>query len=645
MQLSVVIVNYNVKHFLDQCLQSVYKAGKHLHMEVFVVDNASIDGSVDMIKTKYPQTIVIANADNPGFSKANNQAILQAQGEFILLLNPDTLVNENTFEICIQFMAKHPDGGALGCKLIDGTGNILPESKRGFPTISTSFFKLTGLYKLFPNHKVINHYYLGDRSYNENGYAEILTGAFFFMRKSAQEKVGLLDEQFFMYGEDIDYSYRFAQAGYKIYYVADTQIIHYKGESTKKGSLNYVRVFYQAMILFARKHFTGSKAGSYIFFLQIAIYIKACITVIQNTMAKVAKPVVDAMVLMIGLYTMQQVWAIAIMKNPTYYDNAMQMWINAPLYTLVWVLCLYVSGVYDNRNTLYRIMRGIIAGFIINAAIYSFFPLHLRSSRALLLLGGLWALIFVPLVHFILHYFTHKNITLGYQTKKRIALVANNDEAFRITTLLRQLDANTQIIGTINNEIVQNQHIEKLGNTANISDLVRFFKINEIIFSANDFSNNAIMQWMTDIGAQVNFKIVPPESQSIIGSNSKNTAGDLLAFDIHFNIAQSHNVRNKRLFDVFAGVILLTFSPIFIWFQHNKINFIKSIIEVLSSKKTWVGYNNTQAGDIVGLPKIKNAVYAIHSAISGISTQQVNTQYAKEYSVEMDFQTVMKHLF
>jgi len=219
------------------------------------VDNNSVDGSEEMVKEKFPGVCFIANKENVGFARANNQAISRSTGEFILLLNPDTVVEEDTFIKCIRFMDEHPEAGAMGVKMLDGKGNFLPESKRSFPTPTVAFYKAFGLSRLFPRSKTFARYHLGHFSENETHEVEVLSGAFMFIRKSAIDKAGLLDENFFMYGEDIDLSYRITQGGYKNYYFAESNIIHYKGESTKKSSVNYVFVFYRAMIIFAKKHF------------------------------------------------------------------------------------------------------------------------------------------------------------------------------------------------------------------------------------------------------------------------------------------------------------------------------------------------------------------------------------------------------
>ncbi|MCG8698987.1 MAG: glycosyltransferase family 2 protein, partial [Bacteroidales bacterium] len=204
MDLSIIIVNYNVKHFLEQCLHSVNKAIKGIKAEVFVVDNNSVDGSNQMVTEKFPGFKLIANKDNRGFSTANNQAISIAKGRYILLLNPDTIVTEDTFTKCIQFMDATPDAGALGVKMIDGKGNFLPESKRSLPTPGVAFYKIFGLSALFPKSKIFGKYHLGYLDKNQTHKVDVLAGAYMFMRKEALEKTGFLDETFFMYGEDID---------------------------------------------------------------------------------------------------------------------------------------------------------------------------------------------------------------------------------------------------------------------------------------------------------------------------------------------------------------------------------------------------------------------------------------------------------
>lgn len=283
MTLSIIIVNYNVKYFLEQCLCSVKKAIDKIEAEVIVVDNNSTDGSMDYIRPKFPWVKFITNQKNEGFSKANNLALSEAKAKFILFLNPDTIVAEDSFEKCISFLETHPGVGSVGVKMIDGRGDYLKESKRGFPTPWVSFCKLSGLTALFPRTKLFAGYYLGYLSEKRNQEIDVISGAYMFVKKNVLNNVGGFDEQFFMYGEDIDLSYRIQQAGYKNYYLAETTIIHFKGESTKKDYKN-VKLFYSAMILFARKHF--SRYSSFLIIIHIGIWLRGMLSAVKILLPK-----------------------------------------------------------------------------------------------------------------------------------------------------------------------------------------------------------------------------------------------------------------------------------------------------------------------------------------------------------------------
>ena len=268
MKLSVVIVNYNVRYYLEQCLLSVEKALTGVCGEVFVVDNHSTDGSIPYLKSKFPWVRYIENQENLGFSRANNQALREARGEYVLLLNPDTFIGERTLRECIDFMDKNPQAGMCGVGMLKVDGSFAPESRRGIPTPFVAFCKMTGLGTLFPKSRLFGRYYMQYLNKYSINPIEIVSGAFMFIRKDALDKVGLLDETFFMYGEDIDLSYRVLQAGYKNYYLP-TQILHYKGESTKKNSLRYVNAFHKAMIIYSA-------------FITLTIMMKGVVTYVVN---------------------------------------------------------------------------------------------------------------------------------------------------------------------------------------------------------------------------------------------------------------------------------------------------------------------------------------------------------------------------
>lgn len=257
-KLTIVIVNYNVKDYLCQCLTSVERAIVGIPTEVIVVDNASSDGSVEELKPLFPQVKFIANQENHGFARANNQAIRMSKSDYVLLLNPDTVIGEEVLDECVSFMDNQPTAGAVGVRMLKANGGFAWESRRGVPTPFTSFCKMIGLCSLFPKSRLFGNYYMRYLDENEKARIEIISGAFMMLRRSALDEIGLLDETFFMYGEDIDLSYRLLKAGYSNHYLP-CSIVHYKGESTQKTSFRYVRNFYNAMLIFYDKHFSGQR--------------------------------------------------------------------------------------------------------------------------------------------------------------------------------------------------------------------------------------------------------------------------------------------------------------------------------------------------------------------------------------------------
>lgn len=243
--------------------------------EVIVVDNQSTDNSVSFIQNNYPDVQVIANQNNVGFGRANNQGIALAKGEYVLLLNPDTLVPENCFENCIDYLEKHPEKGALGVKMVDGSGRFLPESKRGLPTPQTAFFKMLGLHHLFPKSPLIARYYHGNISTTTTHDVDVLTGAFFMARKNIGDKCGWFDEAYFMYGEDIDLSYTFTRSGNPIVFFPQSSIVHFKGESSKDVDQKYIDSFFGAMQIFYTKHFQSQYSPLLRYLVLGGIYAKA----------------------------------------------------------------------------------------------------------------------------------------------------------------------------------------------------------------------------------------------------------------------------------------------------------------------------------------------------------------------------------
>ncbi len=647
MQLSVVIVNYNVKYFLEQALHSVARAMQGLQVEVFVVDNNSADGSCEMVRKKFPWAQVIENKTNFGFSVANNQAMRLASGKYILLLNPDTVVEEDAFAKCIHFMDEHPDAGALGVKMIDGKGKFLPESKRGLPTPQVAFFKMFGLAALFPKSKLFGGYHLGYLHKDEVHEVDVLSGAYMFMRKEALDKVGLLDEDYFMYGEDIDLSYRVTKGGYKNYYFPQTTIIHYKGESTKKTSVNYVFVFYRAMIVFAKKHYSSSSAGLFSLLISMAIYFRAGVALCFRFLQWSHLWLMDAAMMYAGIYLIKLYWE----HNHKFVEGGSYppefMLVNASAYTFLWLMGLYFAGGYERTRSVSVIIKGVFWGSIGISILYAFAPLDYRFSRAIIMLGVGWALVAAYLNRLVLYVLRFKKLNLSMASATNTIIVGNEQEAARVTDLLLKAKANCKVVGYVAVDTNASRGDEYLGNIDRLKDMVQFFQAEEIVFCAKDISAAQIIRWMATVTLPgVQYKIVPEESSFVIGSNSKNTAGDFYALDISMALNEPLQLRKKRLLDIVLTLLFLLLAPILIWLIKHPLSFIQNLLQVMAGKKTWVGY--APEGETGNLPRIRRGILnpAVHhpERLEQATAQKLNFLYAKNYSIGKDLAIVFNAL-
>ncbi len=637
MKLSIIIVNYNVKHFLEQCLYSVFSATKNLNCEVFVVDNNSVDGSCAMVKEKFTNVILIENKQNTGFSKANNQAIKIAKGEYILLLNPDTLVEEDTFEKVVAFMDKTTDAGGLGVKMIDGSGNFLPESKRGLPTPDVAFYKIFGLSKLFPNSKKFGKYHLTYLDKNKTHKIDVLSGAFMLMRKSVIDKVGMLDESYFMYGEDIDLSYRITLGGYNNYYFPDTTIIHYKGESTKKGSINYVRVFYKAMIIFAKNHFSGSNAKLLIFLINFAIYLRAAIALFSRFVKSSILPLIDATIIFVSFIGIKKFWEVYKYQEGYFPNEVLEFTIIG--YVIIWVLSIYIIGGYDKPVKIKHLIKGILSGALFVLVFYALLPENLRFSRAVTLLVSVSLVVSIPLARYLLYFTKISLFKLDFKKKLKFVIVASINEAQIISNVLNQNINKPEIIGFVS---VNGGGKEFIGNISQISEINKIHKPDEIIFSAKDLSSQEIIQNILALSdTKTTFRIASPDSLTVVGSNNLDTQGDLYSFDFN-TITKPINKRLKRIFDIVLSILLIISLPISIIFVNNKSNLISNILKVLAGFKSWVGYKNKSD---LKLPKIKDGIVSLADIYNGNDKEIIdkhNINYARNYKVYNDLLIVIK---
>jgi GT2 family glycosyltransferase len=573
--ISVVIVNYNVREFLEQALESVERASAGLAVETFVVDNDSADGSVAMVRERFPAVRVIANDANVGFARANNQAIREARGRYLLILNPDTLLQENTLQALVGFMDRHPEAGAAGCRILNPDGTFAPESRRAFPTPAVAFYRLSGLSRLFPRSPVFGRYNLTYLPKDEVCEVDALSGSCMMVRRAALYEngrkgewengstassslpprspsppfplaqpggAGLLDEDFFMYGEDLDWCYRIQQAGWRIYYTPETQIIHYKGESTKKGELRYVRLFYGAMLRFVEKHLNGApeagpwrRSSSRLLALGIraGIVVRALLTFLGGVARVLGAPVADGVLAFAAVVAAAAAWEA--LSDATF-DEAFYT-VVAPAYAAAAVAGVALAGGYRRGRTrrLRPALAGLAGAFLVIAAL-SFFVKTIAFSRAVLMLGFFGAAVLL----------TARRLARRRRPGvRRVLLVGSAAEADRLQRLVRgHPRPGALLLGYVAEPAPAKAGgagdgagdaggpagrmpgrmpgtMPRLGDLRHLRDLARLHAADDVVFAADALSNTAILGLMRQLrDLPVQLKILTSGRDRIIGKAS-----------------------------------------------------------------------------------------------------------------------------
>lgn len=627
MTLSVIIVNYNVKYFLKQCLASVFGSKKELadgttlSLDVWVVDNDSVDGSIEMVRRDFPQVHVIENHENVGFARANNMALSKSTGDYLLLLNPDTVVENDTFVRCVDFIVQHADCGGLTVKMVDGKGNFLRESKRGFPSPAASFYKIAGLTRLFPHSKRFAAYYMGHLGEDDVNEIEILPGAFLMLRREVYDKIGGLDETYFMYGEDIDYSWSIKLAGWKNYYLPTTRIIHYKGESTRKGSMNYVYTFYNAMAIFVRKYFSGKDARLFNLLLQVAIWLRATLAWMQRIAQRVAVPLADFLLAYGGFVLIKALWENVKWGGAEYYPAEYTLLV-IPLYILILMCSSWLGGGYDKPVRIGRIVSGIGTGLLMLLAFYSLLDESQRYSRMLLVLGSVWTLMATLIVRVLLSVNNVKGYALRAHTRGITLAVGSPTETARLKELYASMGMSTDNV-TVTDDT----------DARHLQDLIRIEHADEVVFCGCDIRHVIeLMAYLRTTG--VEYKIAPSESAYIIGSESVLSPDDLYIADLN-TITTDTSRRRKRLFDIGTSLLLLLLSPLLFWFQKRKGSYLGHCLSVLVGSMTWVGYTNHRG------------VFSPADMLRADATEQLRERltlrYMRHYSTATDFTILMRN--
>ena len=639
MDLSIVIVNYNVKEFLTQCLESIFRSKTDYAYEVIVVDNASTDSGESRTIKAFPEVQWIANKENVGFGRANNQGFEAAKGTYTLILNPDTVVQEDTLEVCIEYLRSHPEVGGLGIKGIDGTGQFLPESKRGLPTPMTALWKITGLSRIFPKSAFFARYHMGHLDPDGNHKVDILVGCFMMVPTLLLREVGGFDPRYFMYGEDIDLSYELLKTGHENHYISNSQIIHYKGESTKRGSLNYVKMFYQAMIIFAKKQFSGSSALAYTLLIYLGIYLRAGLALVARLAKSAATPIIDILLLALTLDQLKIYWEHNHrFINGGSYPDTYTYYVQGS-YILFWLLALALSGVYTKNTRPAVIARSMAIATLVIGFFYGLLPEELRFSRALLLLGGLGGITMLILWRSIIGLLTGKHLfTLPVQRPRMLYLGSDSGKA----SLQKLLTENGIVPAFFLHDVaVGNEPL----NLEKLEAKIQLYNINECVVESNAWPASVLMRIMSELGTQTNIKSLVAGGPYIVGSNSSLNQGETYGLG-RFNAADANYRRQKRLLDITLTLLLILTLPLSVTLAaitgrtKGCINWLLYSGKIITGKSTLVGYT-AEAATKNHLPMLPAPIFDIATGIPKVLnvSQSVSTlviNYAKEAELKSD---------
>lgn len=650
-ELSIIIVNYNVKEFLLNLLESIQKASINISTEIIVIDNNSNDRSIEVVNLKYPSVKTIANKINIGFGAANNQGLEISKGKHILLINPDTLVKENTFESMIKFLEKNSKVGLAGCKVLNPDGTLQLACRRSFPKPWVSFTKVAGLSRLFPNSKLFAKYNLTYLDENDSYEVDAISGSFMMLTREAYEKVGGFDTDFFMYGEDLDLCYRIQKSGFKVYYISETEIIHYKGESTKRSKIDETKVFYSAMHLFVKKHFSSSFIVELI--LQFAIILRKLIAFANINKFIIIGILFDFIAFLFLVNLAENIYSS---EKWTGFPNIYKPWV----YIIPSILQIIISASFAayKRNTL-SVLRSLISlsiGLIVLTSLTFFLKQYAFSRVVILLIYG-FSIIAFSFWRIILKYTllssglnkTPKNITALVGTDKKTLvmaqkLVSNLSSPFKVIGLIGK---NMQDIGK---EFKGNKVI---GSLENLQKAINENKIDNVIFASDIMDFDSIFSAVAKCqGENVNFMISGNELDYMVGKSNIIHIENVPLLKVQYNISSTSHKIIKRSFDLILSIILLfTLYPIILIISKmvkKQSDFLITMLKIPSiifGENSFVGPLNKSENKnlflgkfgLTGLWFIEDVNYS-----DKVENNRLDLFYAKNQNIWLDLEIIGK---
>jgi GT2 family glycosyltransferase len=649
-ELSIIIVNYNVKDFLAQCLYSLRTACTGISTEILIIDNNSTDGSREYLPSRFPEAHYEWLSENIGFGRANNRGIARARGKYILLLNPDTLLNEKTLPLMIEFMENHPDAGIAGCRVLNADGTFQAACRRGFPTPWASFCKLFGLQALFPHSPLFARYNQTFRSEFETYAVDALIGAFMFCRADILQSTGGFDPAFFMYGEDLDLCYRVQQAGWLVYYYHEPTIIHFKGESTRRSNINEIKVFYQAMEIFAHKHYGHSPL--FFLLLKSAIWARAALAGLFRAGADILFISGDILIICCALILATYLRFHSPFAFPGYAYPTVFIFS-----TLAGIGSLLFSGAYfEQTGRLRPVLAGYFTAFFLLSSLTYFFKEYAFSRGILLMTIG-----FSALASIILRMLWHLYHTIrGKKADRRIAILGNNQHGSRIIAALQTAERrNAVLVGSISmNDISMNDialhdqniphpALPQLGRITELDQIIKLHNIGELLVLDPETDNARLMQMAALLsGSNVRLHAVREYDDLIVARIANQLSGIPADLPI-YNLQRIRYRFIKRILELTISVLILTLGlpVVFLW-SFSLSSTLKGILRVLAGKQWLIGLYPATDGTV---PMGKSGLTGLAhiSAPDTLSRQAIdslNEHYARYYSPALDLEILLKHL-
>ncbi len=577
--ISVVIVNFNVKDYLAQALLSLQRALQNISHEIFVVDNASVDGSVPYLKKHFPAVKIIENRENVGFASANNQALRKVKGEYVVVINPDTVVQEDTFRKLLEFFEDTPDASVATCKIINPDGTFSVDCRHSIPTPSIALWKVLGLHKLFPKSRTFGQYNLTFLDPNRIYTVPAISGSFMMMQKKVLDKVGLFDEQFFMYCEDIDLCHRINRKNFKIYYVPTTQLIHYKGESTKKDNLDYVRTFNRSLYQFFQKYYAPGSIFLFRRLVEIGIFLRGIFIYLKNFLKIHFPLLLDTLIL--NLTILFSFFIRLELKQGFFWaDYFRQYWvINLIASILFFTISFYLDIYPTHRFSIQSIIKANIITFILLAFLTFFLKQFAFSRMVVLMTFALSPLLMLLWRTILRRYYQGDKTVLGKDLFSKPTVVVGNGEDVKVLyeKLQARRDIDYELIGWV---FVDEKHLKEntddrklLGVLKDLKEIIRIHRVRQVIFSAHSISYEQILKTMSGVSSPaVEYKMVPSNLDVIIGKSHIERLDDYPLLDIDYSIGKKFNRLLKRLLDIAISfpLLLLTLPVYLVYFFLNR---------------------------------------------------------------------------